>query len=179
MSPSRRICARNCAAPSSSHAETLDHLATPVAIFDRDQRLQFHNQAFQRLWELDTPFLARRPDNGEFLERLARRRQTARTACLAGLEGADAVGLPLGRDTPHLWHLPDGQTLNVFANAHPQGGVTWVFENLTEKVDLETKYNTLLQVQGETIDHLAEGVCVFGPDGKSACPTHRSGRCGA
>ena len=53
-----------------SHAETLDHLATPVAIFDRDQRLQFHNQAFQRLWELDTPFLARRPDNGEFLERL-------------------------------------------------------------------------------------------------------------
>ncbi len=149
-----------------SHAETLDHLATPVAIFDRDQRLQFHNQAFQQLWELDTPFLARRPDNGEFLERLRTDGKLPephawrdwKEQVLSVYRSVDA--------TPHLWHLPDGQTLNVFANAHPQGGVTWVFENLTEKVDLETKYNTLVQVQGETIDHLAEGVAVFGPDGK-------------
>ncbi len=41
-----------------------------------------------------------------------------------------------------------------------------MFENLTERVDLETRYNTLVQVQGETIDHLAEGVAVFGPDGR-------------
>ncbi len=41
-----------------------------------------------------------------------------------------------------------------------------MFENLTEKVDLETRYNTLLKVQGETIDHLAEGVAVFAPDGR-------------
>ena len=65
-----------------------------------------------------------------------------------------------------LWHLPNGQTLRVFATARPQGGATWVFENLTEKVDLETRYNTLVQVQGETIDHLSEGVAVFGPDGR-------------
>ncbi|MEN9895101.1 MAG: hypothetical protein RIR97_953, partial [Pseudomonadota bacterium] len=31
---------------------------------------------------------------------------------------------------------------------------------------LETRYNTLLKVQGETIDHLAEGVAVFSPDGR-------------
>uniref|UniRef100_UPI00261F8212 sensor histidine kinase n=1 Tax=uncultured Rhizobium sp. TaxID=155567 RepID=UPI00261F8212 len=69
---------------------------------------------------------------------------------------------------PHtdVWHLPNGQTLRVFATARPQGGATWVFENLTEQVDLETRYNTLLKVQGETIDHLAEGVAVFAPDGR-------------
>jgi len=33
-------------------------------------------------------------------------------------------------------------------------------------VDLETRYNTLVKVQGETIDHLSEGVAVFGPDGR-------------
>ncbi|MDF1610464.1 PAS-domain containing protein [Hoeflea sp. YIM 152468] len=149
-----------------SHAETLNHLATPVAIFDRDQRLQFHNQAFQRLWELDTPYLARRPDNGEFLERL--RADGKLPEPHAWRDWKDQI-LSVYRSvdtTPQLWHLPDGQTLNVFANAHPQGGVTWVFENLTEKVDLETRYNTLLEAQGETIDHLAEGVGVFGPDGK-------------
>lgn len=53
-----------------SHAETLDHLATPVAIFDGDRRLQFYNQAFVALWELDIAFLEGRPDNSELLERL-------------------------------------------------------------------------------------------------------------
>ncbi len=57
--------------------------------------------------------------------------------------------------------LPNGQTLRVFATAHPQGGATWVFENRTEQVDLETRYNTAIRVQGETIDHLAEGVAVL------------------
>lgn len=149
-----------------SHAETLDHLATPVAIFDRDQRLQFHNQAFQRLWELDTPFLSRRPDNGEFLERLRADGKLPEPHAWRDWKEEMLSVYRSVETTPHLWHLPDGQTLNVFANAHPQGGVTWVFENLTEKVDLETRYNTLLQAQGETIDHLAEGIGVFGPDGK-------------
>ncbi|WP_420407692.1 ATP-binding protein [Hoeflea sp.] len=149
-----------------SHAETLDHLATPVAIFDRDQRLQFHNQAFQQLWELDAPFLGRRPDNGEFLERLRADGKLPEPHAWRDWKEQMLSVYRSVESTPHLWHLPDGQTLKVFANAHPQGGVTWVFENLTEKVDLEAKYNTLLHVQGETIDHLAEGVGVFGPDGR-------------
>ena len=66
----------------------------------------------------------------------------------------------------HWWHLPDGRTIRVIANPQPKGGVTWVFENLTEKMDLESRYNTAVRVQGETLDNLAEGVAVFGPDGR-------------
>src|SRR5690606_37577422 len=57
-------------------------------------------------------------------------------------------------------------TLRVVANPQPDGGVTWVFENLTEKISLESRYNTLLRVQGVTLDNLAEGVAVFGPDAR-------------
>ncbi len=149
-----------------SHAETLDHLATPVAIFDGSQRLQFYNQAFQSLWDLDTAFLERRPDHGEMLDRL--RAESRLPEQLNWRQWKDKV-LSVYRaiDTQtELWHLPNGQTLRVFATARPQGGATWVFENLTEKVDLETRYNTLVQVQDETIDHLSEGVAVFGPDGR-------------
>ena len=64
------------------------------------------------------------------------------------------------------WHMPDGQTLRVIANPHPQGGATWVYENVTERLDLESRYNALVSVQGETLDHLAEGVAVFGSDGR-------------
>ncbi len=149
-----------------SHAETLDHLATPVAIFDADQRLQFYNQAFQNLWDLDTPFLDKSPDHGEFLERLRADGKLPEPPSWHDWKDEILSVYHAVDPQPHLWHLPDGQTLNVFANIHPRGGVTWVFDNLTEKYDLETRYNTLVKVQGETIDHLSEGVCVFGADGK-------------
>ena len=149
-----------------SHAETLDHLATPVAIFDGDRRLQFFNQAFVQLWELEPAFLESRPDNGELLERLrAANRLPEQLNWKIWKDSALSVYRAVDTQTD-LWHLPNGQTLRVIVSAHPQGGATWVFENLTEQVDLETRYNTLLRVQGETIDHLSEGVAVFGPDGR-------------
>lgn len=149
-----------------SHAEILDHLGTPVAIFDKDQRLQFYNQAFQQLWELDLVFLEQRPDNGALLDKLrANGRLPEQLNWKSWRENALSVYRAVETQTD-IWYLPNGQTLRVFANALPQGGATWVFENLTEKVNLETLYNSLVRVQEETINHLAEGVAVFGPDGK-------------
>lgn len=149
-----------------SHAETLDHLATPVAIFDGDRRLQFYNQAFAQLWGLSLSFLDSRPDNSELLDKL---RSEGKLPEQLNWRSWKETALSVYRspDTQtDLWHLPNGQTLRVIATAHPQGGATWVFENLTEQVNLETRYNTLVKVQGETIDHLSEGVAVFGPDGR-------------
>lgn len=149
-----------------SHAETLDHLATPVAIFDREQRLQFYNQAFQQLWGLDLVFLESHPDNGELLDRLrANGKLPEQLNWRSWREAALSVYRSVETHVD-IWYLPNGQTLRVFANVLPQGGVTWVFENLTEQVNLETLYNSLVKVQEETIDHLAEGVAVFAPDGK-------------
>lgn len=149
-----------------SHAEILDHLGTPVAIFDKDQRLQFYNQAFQQLWELDLVFLESHPDNGALLDKLrAKGRLPEQLNWKSWREHALSVYRSVETQTD-IWYLPNGQTLRVFANALPQGGATWVFENLTEKVNLETLYNSLVKVQEETINHLAEGVAVFGPDGK-------------
>jgi signal transduction histidine kinase len=149
-----------------SHAETLDMLATPVAIFDERQNLQYYNQAFRQLWDLDIAFLESAPAHAELLDRL--RSKSKLPEQLSWKNWKETILSVYRAIEPHtdLWHLPNGQTLRVFATARPQGGATWVFENLTEKVDLETRYNTLLKVQGETIDHLAEGVAVFAPDGR-------------
>lgn len=149
-----------------SHSETLDHLATAVAIFDREQRLQFYNQAFQKLFGLDTPFLETRPGNAEFLERLRVDGKLPEQHSWRDWKDQMLAVYHSVEPQQNFWYLPDGRTLNVFATAHPQGGATWVFENLTEQVDLEQRYNTLVKVQGETIDHLAEAVCVFGADGR-------------
>ena len=35
--------------------------------------------------------------------------------------------------------------------------MTWIYENVTERLDLESRYNALIRVQGETLDHLTRG----------------------
>ena len=149
-----------------SHADTLDQLTTAVAMFDAAQKLRFYNNAFQTLWGLDAGFLDSAPDTGALLDRLRSDSKLPeqpewrrwRESMLAIYRQPDAA--------EHWWHLPDGRTLRVLANPQPKGGAIWVFENLTEKFDMESRYNTMVKVQGETLDHLAEGVVVFGPDGK-------------
>ena len=44
--------------------------------------------------------------------------------------------------------------------------MTWVYENVTERLELQSKVTALSRVQGETLDHLSEGVAVFGSDGR-------------
>jgi len=149
-----------------SHADTLDQLTTAVAIFDADQKLKFYNQAFQKLWALDPGFLDAGPENALLLDRLRSDGKLAEQPEWRRWKEQLLSAYRAVEPQEHWWHLPDGRTIRVVATPQPKGGVTWVFENLTEKIDLESRYNAIVKVQSETLDNLAEGVAVFGPDGR-------------
>lgn len=148
------------------HSETLDQISTAVAIFGADQKLKFANQAFATLWPLDTVFLESEPSHTLLLDRLREEGIIAEKPDWRGWKEELFSAYRSGESSQQIWNLPDGRTLRVLASPHPQGGVTWLFENLTEKIDLERRYNSLIEMQGETLDHLSEGVAVFGPDGR-------------
>ncbi|MGN6465037.1 MAG: ATP-binding protein [Rhizobiaceae bacterium] len=148
------------------HSDTLDQLTTAVAIFDAKEKLRFFNQAFQKLWGLDAAFLNSAPDNAFLLDRLRAEGKLAEQPEWRRWKEAILGAYRSVESSEHWWHLPDGRTIRVVANPQPKGGVTWIFENLTERMDLESRYNTAIRVQGETLDNLAEGVAVFGPDGR-------------
>ena len=44
--------------------------------------------------------------------------------------------------------------------------MTYLFEDVTERLDLERRFDALIRVQGETLDNLGEAVAVFGSDGR-------------
>jgi signal transduction histidine kinase len=155
-----------------AHADTLDKLQTAVAIFGRDQKLSFYNRAFVKLWGLPEAWLDKHPSDGEILDRLREARklpeqrdyQAWKRARMALYQSA-----PNGKDgrtTEELWHIPGGQTMRVVTQPHPFGGLTFLYEDVSERLALESNYNTLIKVQSATIDTLVEGVAVFGPDGK-------------
>ena len=65
-----------------------------------------------------------------------------------------------------MWHRPDGRTVHVVTDCRGDGGVTFLFDDVTEKISLERQYHTLIESQRETLDHLSEGIAVFGADGR-------------
>lgn len=148
------------------HARTLDQLATAVAIFGPDRRLQFHNAAFQTLFGLDPAFLESGPDDGAVLDAMRAARKLPEQADYRQWQKKHLESYQSLEPREVWWHLPDGQTLRVIANPHAKGGVTYIYENVTERIELESRYNALIRVQGETLDHLTEAVAVFGSDGR-------------
>lgn len=151
-----------------AHADTLDKLATAVSIFDRERRLSFYNGAFARLWNLPESWLDLHPKDEEILDRL---RETRRLPEQRDYQAWKRRRLALYEDggdyiPEDLWYLPGGKTLRVVAQPHPFGGLTFLYEDVTEKLALESSYNTLAKVQTATLDTLNEAVAVFGPDAR-------------
>ncbi|MEL7272202.1 MAG: ATP-binding protein [Pseudomonadota bacterium] len=149
-----------------SHAQTMNQLATAVAIFDEKRHLIFHNAAFENLWKLERGLLEAEPDNGQLFDAMRDAGQLAEQPDWSKWRNGLLTVYEETQPQEHWWHLPDGRTLRVIANPHKQGGVTWVFENVTEQLEMESRYIALTKVQGETLDHLSESIAVFAPDGR-------------
>ena len=149
-----------------AHRRTLDQLSTGVAMFGADQKLTFYNAAYRALWNLNAAFLDQGPSDLAVLEELRATRKLPEERDFrqwkAQLHGAYRAM----EAREHTWHLPDGRTLRVVTTPNPDGGVTYLFNDVTERLDLDRRFEELIRVQGETLDNLAEGVAVFGSDGR-------------
>ncbi len=149
-----------------AHTSTLDRLYSAIAIFAANGRLLFANQAFARLWDLDPDWLARRPAFAEILARLRDQRRLPETADFHAWRNAQLEKFTSPQGAQEKWHLPDGRSLHVISEPHPQGGIVFIFEDITEKLRLESRYKALMGVQRETLDNLHEAVALFGTDGR-------------
>ncbi|MGD9802454.1 MAG: ATP-binding protein [Hyphomicrobiaceae bacterium] len=174
-----------------AYDRTLDRVATAVAIFGADRHLSFANAAYQQLWGLDPAWLATNPTDAEVLDRL--REAGKLPEVVSRPEPAlDGSGETIASETVNYrtwrvrvlaaargesvheegWYLPDGRTLHLTIEPRPDGGSTQFFDDVTERIGLESRYNALIDVQRETLDHLKEGVAVFGTDGRLKLSNH-------
>ncbi|MEZ5923380.1 MAG: PAS-domain containing protein [Hyphomicrobiaceae bacterium] len=145
---------------------TMDRVSTAVATFGADQRLVFHNRAYAELWKLDRAWLQGRPSDSEILDRLREQRQLPEEADYRAWKARQLAGYEQQSEREDWWHLPDGSTVHVVAEQRPDGGVTYLYDDVTEQLALESRHNAVVNVQRETIDHLKEGVAVFSTDGR-------------
>ena len=151
----------------AAHGEVLENVTVAVAIFNAEARLTFFNSAFAQLWRLEEDWLAAEPSLDELLERLRERRRLPEYADFRAFKRQQlAMFTSLLEPQEELLHLPDERTLRLVVSPHPFGGLTFVYEDVTDKLALERSYNTLIEVQRETLDNLYEAVAVLGSDGR-------------
>ena len=149
------------------HEVILHNLGTAIAIYGPDQSLQFFNNAFLQLWELDEAWLRTLPKMGEVLEKLRDGRRLPEYANFPAFKDEQlTLFTNLMDPLEEMIHLPDGTTLRSVAMPHPFGGLLMLWEDVTDALALERNYNTLIAVQRETLDNLFEGVAVIGANGR-------------
>lgn len=151
----------------SANQTLLEQLRSAIAIFGSDHQLEFFNSAFSQLWGLEDQWLNSRPRLGDILERLREtRRLPEQTDFKKYKQGWLDLFTNLIDPYEDMLYLPDDSALRFLVIPHPMGGLMMTFEDVTSRLQLESSYNTLIAVQKETLDNLAEGVAVFGSDGR-------------
>lgn len=147
--------------------ELLESLEAAIVIFGKDKRLKFFNTSFAELMKLEATWLNTKPDLGELIEAFRERRLLPEvTDFPAYKRGWTDMFTTLLEPRDELLHLPDGRAMRMLATPHPQGGLIFVFDDVTDRIRLQESHSILSAVQKETIDNLYEAVAVFGEDGK-------------
>ena len=151
----------------NAHAEVLETIRASVAIYGPEKRLKFFNAAFASMWGIAEDWLASQPSFEEVLERLREARRLPEAADFRAFK-CEQLGLftSVIRPQQDLLHLPDGRTLLLSISPHPFGGLTFVYEDVSDRLALERSCNTLTKVRRATLDHLFEGIAVYGSDGR-------------
>jgi len=152
-----------------AHRRTLDQLPIGVASFDARQRLTFYNAAYRALWDLDAAYLDQGPTDSALIEDLRAAGKLPEQLDFRNFRAWKAQLHEAYRANDareHIWHLAGGRTVRVVTTPNPDGGVTYLFHDVTERLELERRFEEMIRVQGETLDNLAEGVAVFASDGR-------------
>lgn len=145
----------------------LQNISSPIAIFDSSKRLIVFNKAYVKLFNYDENWLNSKPTLGEILNFLNEKQFLPEDEDFPTYKRKrNDLFNNLITSFHEIIHQPDGKTLSVVITPYGDGGLLYVFENITYQLMLERKYNTLISVQRTTLDHLHEGVIVWGDDHK-------------
>jgi signal transduction histidine kinase len=151
---------------AEAHRRMLDQLSCAVAVFDGERRLAFYNDAYRRLWDFERAFLDSRPHDSDVLDRLRLARKIAEQPDFRVWKAKLHEAYRAIEPCSDTWYLPDGRTLRIVTTPNPEGGVTYLIDDVTESIKLARENDGLLRVQRETLDNLAEAVAVFGSNGR-------------
>jgi PAS domain-containing protein len=147
--------------------KTFAHLATGLAIFDRNRQLAMFNPALIDLTGLPPEFLTTRPTMVAMFDAMRERSMLPEPRdyrswrrALNDLEQAASAGL-----YEETWSLPGGQTYRVTGRPHPNGALALLVEDISDEMSQTRRYRADLELSQAVIDAMDEGIAVFSAAG--------------
>src|SRR5262249_38811774 len=116
-----------------AHRRVLDQLTTGVAVFNVERELTFYNTAYRSLFELDAALLDQAPTDSAVLDALRSRRKLPEEQDFRQWKQQLFEAYRTVEPKEHMWHLPDGRALRVVTTPNPEGGVTYLYDDVTER----------------------------------------------
>jgi len=151
----------------SSINDLLNAMTIPMVSFDSHGRLKQFNAAYRELFSFNDKWLVKGMNEREIIDHLRREGQLPTEADYNKWRANHLKSYLLKTSRQDVWHLSSGRTLEVIATPNLEnGGVIYVFKDITEHLKLQSANNAILVVQSETLNALNEGVAVFGTDGR-------------
>jgi nitrogen-specific signal transduction histidine kinase len=150
----------------STH-EILEVISLPVIIYNTNKQVEFFNNPFIKMFELDPAWLETKPTFSEVLEELRAKRKLPDTEDFQVYKNRRlACFNNLLEPIEDIAYYPDGRTVRMVTAPYHNGGLMITLNDITDWLTLERRYNTLLAVHRQVADNLFEGLVVFGSDHK-------------
>ena len=150
-----------------SQRELADRMTAGTAQFDPDRALSFFNRPFAAIAQLDSEWLAERPEFERVIERMRDNHRLPETRDFPAWKD-ERLGWFVSPDEviEEEWMLANGDHVRVVAQPLPDGGLRLFLEDRTEQLRLASSRDTLLRVRAATFDNLFEAISVFASDGR-------------
>jgi len=150
-----------------SQRDLSDRMTAGTVQFDADRAVNFFNQPFAVMAQLDPEWLAEGPEFDRVLERMRERNRLPEVRDFPVWKAERREWFTSTNEViEEDWILADGDHLRMVAQPLPDGGLRMFLEDRTEQVRLASARDTLLRVRAATFDNLFEAISVFASDGR-------------
>jgi len=144
--------------------EDLDHA---ICVFGPDKRLAFATPAFADLFRLDDEALNDHPPQDRLLDTLRAQRQLPEESNFSVFKAREAARFATQDTwTEKLLTLPDNRMIRARVGPHPNGGLVYTFDDVTERYGSERRARMADTVRETALANLPEAVAVMGDDGR-------------
>ena len=129
-------------------------------VAEAQRRPAFYNDSYRRLWDLERAFLDGNPDDSSVLDKLRVARKIPEQPDFRAWKNKLFEAYRAIEPAKDMWYLPDGRALSVVTTPNPEGGVTYLFDDVTESLKLARQNDGLLRVQPvpPEINHFASAI---------------------
>ncbi|MDR1391223.1 MAG: PAS-domain containing protein [Holosporales bacterium] len=147
--------------------EVLDNISVPIAIFDEETNLVLANTAVIKLFSVEGLDLGGNSKFSDIIDYILSNESIISPLHIQKYKkGTHNLFQTISAPHHTSIYMKNGTTVNLSIFPNRGGGLMFMFEDISDKIALAREVNSISAIQVQILEHLDEGIIVFGPDNR-------------